>query len=301
MQLKGGIMAKCDFCGREVAYPYRCRYCGGLFCEDHRLPPNHRCPGIELWKSKAPSSFQDTHSEGVLLKPVYYTSSLRKSIRRRRERKVKALIGIFVFLAIVLISVSYFSPIIDVSKISSIVSEIKPIKPLPIVPSKPTPVDLREKLWRYELKKALEVALSSSELSKIEYLATELKGKDIRESAWNILLWEEDNIEYDYLKANVSPPIIYYTKDPYYGVITNVEVVGGTSDYYQTPYETIKKGKGVCRDYAILTAGLLLAMNYSLVYVLDINYINKITGHVATAIKIDDQYFILDQHPPVRD
>ena len=84
-------------------------------------------------------------------------------------------------------------------------------------------------------------------------------------------------------------------------MITNVEVVGGTSDYYQTPYETIKKGKGVCRDYAILTAGLLLAMNYSLVYVLDINYKNKKTGHVATAIKIDDQCFILDQHPPVWD
>ena len=82
--------------------------------------------------------------------------------------------------------------------IVSSVPEIKPIKPLQLTISpKPTPIDLREKLWRYELKYALEVALSSSELSKIEYLATELKGKDIRESAWNILLWEEDNIEYD--------------------------------------------------------------------------------------------------------
>jgi len=165
----------------------------------------------------------------------------------------------------------------------------------------PPPVNLREKLWRYELKYALEVALSSSELLKIQDLAMKLKGKTIEESAWNILEWEDKNIEYDYLKANIPPPTIYYTKDPNYDVITDVEVICSISDYYQTPYETIKKGKGVCRDYAILTAGLLLAMNYSPVYVLDINYENKETGHVATAIKIDNQYFILDQHLPVWD
>jgi membrane associated rhomboid family serine protease len=36
-------MAKCDICGEEVALPFKCRYCGGTFCSNHRLPENHSC------------------------------------------------------------------------------------------------------------------------------------------------------------------------------------------------------------------------------------------------------------------
>jgi len=37
-------LAKCDVCGKTVELPYRCHYCGGIFCIDHRLPENHNCP-----------------------------------------------------------------------------------------------------------------------------------------------------------------------------------------------------------------------------------------------------------------
>ncbi len=40
-------MAKCDICGKEVVLPYRCKYCGGTFCEEHRLPENHDCDGLD--------------------------------------------------------------------------------------------------------------------------------------------------------------------------------------------------------------------------------------------------------------
>ena len=43
---------RCDYCGREVALPFRCHLCGGIFCAEHRLPESHRCP--ELWKARAP-------------------------------------------------------------------------------------------------------------------------------------------------------------------------------------------------------------------------------------------------------
>ncbi len=39
-------MAKCDVCGREEVLPYRCSYCGGVFCSDHRLPEKHGCEGL---------------------------------------------------------------------------------------------------------------------------------------------------------------------------------------------------------------------------------------------------------------
>lgn len=42
----------CDKCQKEVFLPFRCPYCGGSFCSEHRLPENHECPNIELAYSK---------------------------------------------------------------------------------------------------------------------------------------------------------------------------------------------------------------------------------------------------------
>jgi len=42
----------CQICGKVEPLPYRCRYCGGTFCSEHRLPENHNCP--EIWLAKPP-------------------------------------------------------------------------------------------------------------------------------------------------------------------------------------------------------------------------------------------------------
>ncbi|MHA1309612.1 MAG: AN1-type zinc finger domain-containing protein [Candidatus Helarchaeota archaeon] len=39
-------MTNCQKCGKEVYMPFKCKYCGGLFCSKHRLPENHNCPKI---------------------------------------------------------------------------------------------------------------------------------------------------------------------------------------------------------------------------------------------------------------
>lgn len=38
---------ECQKCGKETFLPFRCPYCGGYFCSEHRLPENHECPRIE--------------------------------------------------------------------------------------------------------------------------------------------------------------------------------------------------------------------------------------------------------------
>jgi len=45
MPVHGG----CSFpnCGKREYLPWRCNYCGEMFCGDHRMPFNHDCPGIE--------------------------------------------------------------------------------------------------------------------------------------------------------------------------------------------------------------------------------------------------------------
>ena len=38
----------CRHCGRSIRImPYICRYCGGSFCPDHRLPENHDCERLK--------------------------------------------------------------------------------------------------------------------------------------------------------------------------------------------------------------------------------------------------------------
>jgi Zn-dependent protease len=34
---------KCEACGAEEAFPFKCAYCGKYFCGEHRLPENHAC------------------------------------------------------------------------------------------------------------------------------------------------------------------------------------------------------------------------------------------------------------------
>ena len=38
-------MVQCDHCGKEEYMPFRCKYCGGYFCSEHRLPEMHDCDG----------------------------------------------------------------------------------------------------------------------------------------------------------------------------------------------------------------------------------------------------------------
>ncbi len=43
-------MAQCTVCGKQIYLPYKCRFCGDSFCEEHRLPENHWCVGLEKYK-----------------------------------------------------------------------------------------------------------------------------------------------------------------------------------------------------------------------------------------------------------
>lgn len=38
--------ASCMVCGRRELLPFRCSYCDGVFCSEHRLPEKHDCPGL---------------------------------------------------------------------------------------------------------------------------------------------------------------------------------------------------------------------------------------------------------------
>jgi Zn-dependent protease len=66
--------AKCQHCGNDVVLPFRCSYCGGFFCAEHRIPERHNCP--EAWKARAPRDAPPTTTQGLPKAPSYkYTVS----------------------------------------------------------------------------------------------------------------------------------------------------------------------------------------------------------------------------------
>jgi Zn-dependent protease len=66
--------AKCQYCGKEVVLPFKCAYCGGLFCAEHRLPESHACP--EAWRARAPREAPAVSTREWAKEPSYkYTVS----------------------------------------------------------------------------------------------------------------------------------------------------------------------------------------------------------------------------------
>jgi len=134
--------------------------------------------------------------------------------------------------------------------------------------------------WRERLdEEALKSGLCGDMLAPVKHLSLPLKGNTTSDTAWNVLKWVEENVEYNNTKA----------------------LIPETEFQIQSPVETVNKGDGICSDYALITASLLLNLDINPVYILDIKLYkdNESVGHAAVAVKLNGDYFILDQHLPV--
>ncbi len=56
--------------------PFKCKFCGEIFCYEHRLPENHNCPGL--------SSVKDFLGEKIIYEP----SKLEVKTERKLKRKI---------------------------------------------------------------------------------------------------------------------------------------------------------------------------------------------------------------------
>ncbi len=46
----------CDYCGFNDPLPFTCKFCGRIFCYNHRLPESHDCPGLAAYKERVRDS-----------------------------------------------------------------------------------------------------------------------------------------------------------------------------------------------------------------------------------------------------
>lgn len=49
----GYASSHCNYCLKPTPMPYQCHRCGGWYCENHRLPEKHNCPGEETKTGKS--------------------------------------------------------------------------------------------------------------------------------------------------------------------------------------------------------------------------------------------------------
>ena len=42
---------KCAYCGDMVDIPFECTYCKDPFCDEHRLPEDHRCVKLTVLRA----------------------------------------------------------------------------------------------------------------------------------------------------------------------------------------------------------------------------------------------------------
>lgn len=77
-------MTRCDKCGNEVLLPFTCQHCGGKYCADCRLPPNHDCAGITSWNAKPRPTVGMSYSRGG---GVTATGGIAPETRKRAEKR----------------------------------------------------------------------------------------------------------------------------------------------------------------------------------------------------------------------
>lgn len=50
----------CYICGTKEQIPFKCKYCEEYFCSNHRIPINHSCPFVNVYKKKRQDMLHDS-------------------------------------------------------------------------------------------------------------------------------------------------------------------------------------------------------------------------------------------------
>ncbi|MBS7605344.1 MAG: AN1-type zinc finger domain-containing protein [Candidatus Bathyarchaeia archaeon] len=93
---------KCEYCNSDVDLPFRCPFCGRLFCVEHRLPESHACPSFRremksfsrVWRrNQFSSSRRITRPHCVFRKYLYNVMSPIEIIHISLAIIIVALVG----------------------------------------------------------------------------------------------------------------------------------------------------------------------------------------------------------------
>lgn len=99
-------MTRCDHCGNECTLPFTCQHCGGKYCADCRLPPNHTCTGLGSWNAKPRPAVGASYSRGGGVSPAggIATEHWHRGAKKRKSEipylKIMAVIIVLVLIGL---------------------------------------------------------------------------------------------------------------------------------------------------------------------------------------------------------
>ncbi|MHA2289956.1 MAG: AN1-type zinc finger domain-containing protein [Promethearchaeota archaeon] len=81
-------MTFCEHCGEKIDFlPFKCKYCGGSYCKEHRLPEYHQC-SFEL--ERVPDISQNAKEPKLKVSGTKKgTVNVKKYIKRQEKQKKK--------------------------------------------------------------------------------------------------------------------------------------------------------------------------------------------------------------------
>jgi len=97
---------ECGYCHKvSNELPYKCKFCGGTFCSDHRLPENHECIGLESYKDVKHEEFK----EDVVKAAKEYDARAKVYAQRGLDaRKIALYIVILIIIAFIIYYIAKF-------------------------------------------------------------------------------------------------------------------------------------------------------------------------------------------------
>ncbi|MFX0076207.1 MAG: rhomboid family intramembrane serine protease [Candidatus Hermodarchaeota archaeon] len=83
-------MTFCEFCGEQISFlPFHCKYCGGAFCKEHRLPEYHQCTFELKSVPTVPSNLRGTTTKSS--RPRGTSRNFKKYMKRQDKQKQKTI------------------------------------------------------------------------------------------------------------------------------------------------------------------------------------------------------------------
>lgn len=83
-------MGRCDICDDFSSFDYSCKYCGGNFCNKHRMPERHDCVYLTSAQTLGPE-FRNIENVDISSKTSDEETS--EAVDRREERETTQCVG----------------------------------------------------------------------------------------------------------------------------------------------------------------------------------------------------------------
>ena len=105
-------MSTCTICGKKELMPFKCKFCGNTYCSEHRLPENHGCIGLEIYKEESRTKpdkwiYEPFQERAEVKKPRKETiiEKIERFIKNLDKRQIIYIIIVLIILLTILESV----------------------------------------------------------------------------------------------------------------------------------------------------------------------------------------------------